>query len=121
MNKILKGILQYRLKFKDQMLQQFQQVIKQTFWFHEKNINYLIHIFQSKANPNFLAVFLTCADARLLPGRFTQTNPGDMFYCKFLSSFFFLKKFREIEYDLVSRINLVLFHCKSTKFFSNIF
>ena len=30
MNKILKGILQYRLKFKDQMLQQFQQVIKQT-------------------------------------------------------------------------------------------
>ena len=31
MNKMLRGILQYRLKFKDQMLQQFQQVINQTF------------------------------------------------------------------------------------------
>ena len=40
-------------------------------WFHRVN-----------ENPKPKAIFLTCVDSRMLPTRFTQTNPGDMYIAR---------------------------------------
>jgi len=58
MEKIFRGVLNYRHKWKDNMVQQFKQV---------------------RDNPSPSAVFMTCVDTRMLPTRFTQTHVGDMF------------------------------------------
>ncbi|XP_076271517.1 carbonic anhydrase beta isoform X1 [Rhynchophorus ferrugineus] len=58
MDKLLKGIMQYRATVRDTMVQQFLKV---------------------KDNPTPKAVFFTCIDSRMIPTRFTQTNVGDMF------------------------------------------
>jgi len=57
MEKIFRGVLNYRHKWKDAMVQ-FQHV---------------------KENPSPSAIFMTCVDSRMLPTRFTQTNAGDMY------------------------------------------
>ena len=58
LEKLFKGILNYRHKFKDQIVDKC-----------------------SKLPPNHeqTAVFFSCIDARLLPNTFMSSNPGDMF------------------------------------------
>jgi len=58
MEKLFRGVLNYRHKWKDAMVTQFQHV---------------------RENPSPSAIFMTCVDSRMLPSRFTQTNAGDMF------------------------------------------
>ena len=58
MEKIFRGVLKYRHKYKEDIVS----------WFHRIN-----------ENPKPKAIFLTCVDSRMLPTRFTQTNPGDMY------------------------------------------
>ena len=61
MEKIFRGVLKYRHKYKEDMVS----------WFHRIN-----------ENPKPKAIFLTCVDSRMLPTRFTQTNPGDMYIAR---------------------------------------
>ena len=61
MEKIFRGVLKYRHKYKEDMVS----------WFHHIN-----------ENPKPTAIFMTCVDSRMLPTRFTQTNPGDMFIAR---------------------------------------
>jgi carbonic anhydrase len=65
--KLFRGVLQYRHIWKDSMVKQFKQV---------------------RDNPAPTAVFITCVDSRMLPTRFTQTNVGDMFIGNQISSWF---------------------------------
>eukprot|EP00088_Acartia_fossae_P001374 TRINITY_DN10533_c0_g1_i2.p1 TRINITY_DN10533_c0_g1~~TRINITY_DN10533_c0_g1_i2.p1 ORF type:complete len:309 (+),score=56.90 TRINITY_DN10533_c0_g1_i2:96-1022(+) len=58
MEKILRGIMNYRLAHQRNMVEQFKSV---------------------RDNPVPSAVFFTCVDSRMLPTRFTQTQVGDMF------------------------------------------
>lgn len=57
-NKVLHGIMKYRMNEQRNMVEQFKKV---------------------RDNPVPTAVFVTCVDSRMLPTRFTQTNVGDMF------------------------------------------
>ena len=57
-NKVLYGIMKYRIKEQRNMVEQFKIV---------------------RDNPIPTAVFVTCVDSRMLPTRFTQANVGDMF------------------------------------------
>ena len=61
MEKIFRGVLKYRHKYKEDMVS----------WFHRNN-----------ENPQPKAIFLSCVDSRMLPTRFTQTNPGDMYIAR---------------------------------------
>ncbi|XP_012061583.1 PREDICTED: beta carbonic anhydrase 1 isoform X1 [Atta cephalotes] len=58
MDRILKGIMNYRKCHREGMVKQFKQV---------------------KDHPEPKAVFFTCMDSRMIPTRFTETNIGDMF------------------------------------------
>jgi len=58
MDRILKGIMQYRASVRSGLVQEFQRV---------------------RDHPEPKAVFFTCMDSRMLPTRFTQTHVGDMF------------------------------------------
>ncbi|XP_061721733.1 beta carbonic anhydrase 1 isoform X2 [Cydia pomonella] len=58
MERILRGIMRYRVLDRSSMVKQFQQV---------------------KDNPVPKAVFYTCMDSRMIPTRFTETSVGDMF------------------------------------------
>lgn len=58
MEKILRGLMNYRLSHQRNMVAQFKKV---------------------RDNPVPTAVFFTCVDSRMLPSRFTQTQVGDMF------------------------------------------
>jgi len=58
MEKIVRGIMNYRLNYQRNMVEQFKSV---------------------RDNPVPTAVFFTCVDSRMLPTRFTQTQVGDMF------------------------------------------
>jgi len=58
-DKIFRGVLNYRHKWKDSMVNQFQHL--------------------KKNSPPPLAIFMTCVDSRILPSRYTQTNAGDMY------------------------------------------
>lgn len=56
--KLFRGIITYRHRWKDNMVKEFIRV---------------------RDDPSPTAVFVTCVDSRMLPSRFTQTNVGDMF------------------------------------------
>ncbi|XP_052753925.1 beta carbonic anhydrase 1 isoform X2 [Galleria mellonella] len=58
MERILRGIMRYRVLDRASMVKQFQEV---------------------KNNPIPKAVFYTCMDSRMIPTRFTETSVGDMF------------------------------------------
>ncbi|XP_076246758.1 carbonic anhydrase beta isoform X2 [Calliopsis andreniformis] len=58
MDRIIKGIMQYRKCHREGMVKQFQKV---------------------RDHPEPKAVFFTCMDSRMIPTRFTETNVGDMF------------------------------------------
>ncbi|XP_047034432.1 beta carbonic anhydrase 1 isoform X1 [Helicoverpa zea] len=58
MERILRGIMRYRVLDRSVMVKQFQQV---------------------KSAPTPKAVFYTCMDSRMIPTRFTETSVGDMF------------------------------------------
>ncbi|XP_073947197.1 carbonic anhydrase beta isoform X1 [Choristoneura fumiferana] len=58
MERILRGIMRYRVLDRSSMVKQFQQV---------------------KDNPVPKALFYTCMDSRMIPTRFTETSVGDMF------------------------------------------
>ncbi|OWR47032.1 beta carbonic anhydrase 1 isoform X2 [Danaus plexippus] len=58
MDRILRGIMRYRVLDRATMVKQFQQV---------------------KDNPVPKAIFYTCMDSRMIPTRFTETCVGDMF------------------------------------------
>lgn len=58
MDKILRGVMKYRLIHRIEMVEQFVKV---------------------RDNPVPTAIFFTCIDSRMLPTRFTETNVGDMF------------------------------------------
>lgn len=58
MQKILRGVLQYRKTVKAQLVEQFKRI---------------------RDNPQPTAVFFTCMDSRMLATRFTQAQVGDMF------------------------------------------
>ncbi|KOB68457.1 Carbonic anhydrase, partial [Operophtera brumata] len=58
MERILRGIMRYRVLDRASMVKQFQEV---------------------KDNPTPKAVFYTCMDSRMIPTRFTETSVGDMF------------------------------------------
>uniref|UniRef100_A0A1B6CNX2 Carbonic anhydrase n=1 Tax=Clastoptera arizonana TaxID=38151 RepID=A0A1B6CNX2_9HEMI len=58
MDRILRGIMQYRRTDRLTMVKQFEKV---------------------RDNPTPKAVFFTCMDSRMIPTRFTETNVGDMF------------------------------------------
>ncbi|XP_026726370.1 beta carbonic anhydrase 1 [Trichoplusia ni] len=58
MEKILRGVMRYRVLDRASMVKQFQEV---------------------KNNPTPKAVFYTCMDSRMIPTRFTETDVGDMF------------------------------------------
>lgn len=60
-DKVFRGILQYRHKYKEETLKQLNQ---------------------ASANPSPSAVFVTCVDSRLQPTKFTQVSPGDMFIAR---------------------------------------
>nr|XP_012552844.1 beta carbonic anhydrase 1 isoform X3 [Bombyx mori] len=64
MEKILRGIMRYRVLDRASMVKQFQEV---------------------KDNPTPKAVFYTCMDSRMIPTRFTETSVGDMFVVFFYS------------------------------------
>ncbi len=80
MDRILKGILQYRQTYRKSMVEEFKRVADRPEVIIIKcnklcsdNVIPFIVIFQPKA------VFFTCMDSRMLPTRFTQTHVGDMF------------------------------------------
>ncbi|XP_038209155.1 beta carbonic anhydrase 1 isoform X2 [Zerene cesonia] len=58
MDRILRGIMRYRVLDRASMVKQFEQV---------------------KDNPVPKAIFYTCMDSRMIPTRFTETCVGDMF------------------------------------------
>jgi len=58
MDRILKGIMQYRSTVRSDLVKEFKRI---------------------KADPEPKAVFFACMDSRMLPTRFTQTKVGDMF------------------------------------------
>ncbi|XP_071439995.1 beta carbonic anhydrase 1 isoform X1 [Hetaerina americana] len=58
MDRILRGIMKYRVTDRKTMVEQFERVRDQ---------------------PEPKAVFFTCMDSRMIPTRFTETNVGDMF------------------------------------------
>ncbi|XP_064638967.1 beta carbonic anhydrase 1-like [Lineus longissimus] len=58
MQKLLSGILRYRVTFKNEMVKQFQRI---------------------KDDPKPSAIVFTCMDSRMLPSRFCQAQIGDMF------------------------------------------
>ncbi|EGT43056.1 CBN-BCA-1 protein [Caenorhabditis brenneri] len=58
MNKILRGVIQFRNTIRKDLVKQFEEV---------------------KNNPSPTAVMFTCMDSRMLPTRFTQSQVGDMF------------------------------------------
>uniref|UniRef100_A0A2A4J674 Carbonic anhydrase n=1 Tax=Heliothis virescens TaxID=7102 RepID=A0A2A4J674_HELVI len=58
MERILRGIMRYRVLDRSTMVKQFQEV---------------------RNHPTPKAVFYTCMDSRMIPTRFTETSVGDMF------------------------------------------
>ncbi|XP_014360290.1 beta carbonic anhydrase 1 isoform X2 [Papilio machaon] len=58
MERILRGIMRYRVLDRASMVKQFQEV---------------------RDNPVPKAIFYTCMDSRMIPTRFTETSVGDMF------------------------------------------
>ena len=60
-DKVFRGIIQYRQKYKTETLQHLKKVTE---------------------TPSPSAVFVTCVDSRLQPTKFTQTDPGDMFIAR---------------------------------------
>ncbi|XP_046392794.1 beta carbonic anhydrase 1 isoform X1 [Ischnura elegans] len=61
MDRILRGIMKYRVTDRKTMVEQFVKV---------------------RDNPEPKAVFFTCMDSRMIPTRFTETNVGDMFFVR---------------------------------------